>query len=317
VPPSRLRELSHGDVQPDWLDPDADHPPTQYVRGWHLGTQSARDAWIAASRVYLNSVDSLDAIALPTSSGLACHPDPWCALRSALLEVVERDAVMVTWLTRARSRPIRAALRWNAGSGRAVRFDRAVEDYRLYLLDSPLGIPVVLGVAFGAAGQPGAAVGAAADIDLARACRRALVEAAQTFHYATMLLAQGRPVPARAAEISDLDDHVAYYLPTENRTAFDFLDACAGEPVAVDLDAVATNDTPETDVRQVLKAAERGGHACYAADATAPDVREAGLWVVRAIIPDLFPLIVGTNLHRRHRRLSPTGPLNPHPHPFP
>jgi ribosomal protein S12 methylthiotransferase accessory factor len=317
LPRSRLRELAGGDVEPDWLDASADHAPTQYVPGWRLSPQGTSTAWIGASRVYLSSVDPLDVIALPTSSGLACHPDPWVALRSALLEVIERDAVMVTWLTRAVTRPIRSELRWRSASGRVVRFDRAVEDYRLYLLSSPVGIPVVFGVAYGTTGQPSAAVGAAADIDLARACRRALVEAAQTFHYATMLLAQGRYVPACAAEIMDLDDHVAYYLPAARRSAFDFLDAQCGKPIDVDLDDRVAPERPEADVRAVIAAADRSALACYAVDATAPDVRESGLWVIRAVIPDLFPLVVGPQRHLRHCRLSAAASLNPDPHPFP
>jgi ribosomal protein S12 methylthiotransferase accessory factor len=71
--------------------------------------------------------------------------------------------------------------------------------------------------------------------------------------------------------------------------------------------------------------------SAYAADVTAPDIREAGLHVVRVVCPELCPLDVihrarflgGTRLYRAAHaagllphELAP-GDLNPDPHPFP
>jgi ribosomal protein S12 methylthiotransferase accessory factor YcaO len=122
---------------------------------------------------------------------------PVAGVRSGLLEVIERDAVMVSWLTLARPRPLQTSLRWRSDNGIDIRFDLAVEDYRLYLLHSPAGIPVVFAVAHGGRNQPPVAVGAAAHLDLVLACRKALIEAQQTFSWARHMLAQRRPVPSR------------------------------------------------------------------------------------------------------------------------
>ena len=315
---ARARELAGQPlVEPDWLPGQNDNGPLRWARGSLLrAVGPAEPAWVAASRVYLDDTDEAGRVAIPTSTGLACHSDPWRALQSALLEVIERDAVMITWLTRGNVTPLESGLQWIGHRGNAVRFDRAVERYQLYLLDSPTRLPVVFAVAFGAAGQPGAAVGAAAHLDLASACRKALVEAHQTMHWAAHMMTDGR-VRGGDAELHDLDDHVAHYLDHRRARAFDFLRRPAGEAWSVSIDELPPAIDPEAGCRRLIARAATAGLDCFAVDVTAPEVRSAGLWVVRAVIPGLYPLVVGTRSRPDHPRLRADVPVNPDPHPFP
>jgi ribosomal protein S12 methylthiotransferase accessory factor len=327
VPGSRLRraapaELTGPVVPPLWLAGHGAHGrPISWVPGWQLrGAGPAEPAWLAASRVYLAHQDDAGQVAMPTSTGLACHADPWRALYAALLEVIERDAVMISWLARTGARPLRASLRWTAPRGNAVRFDRAPEQYRLYLLDSPTGAPVVFAVARGAQGQPGAAVGAAAHPSLPHACRKALVEAHQTMQWATHMLAEGRTPAPSADQVHDLDAHVAYYLDPARVDAFAFLDGdgAAPEPAEyVELAQLPVLPDPESACRRLVADVIAAGLDCYAADVTAPEVRAAGLWVIRAVVPGLYPLLVGTGPRPDHPRLPADASVNPDPHPFP
>jgi ribosomal protein S12 methylthiotransferase accessory factor len=324
VPRSRLRRARADEltgvrtVAPLWLAGQRRQGPINWVLGARLRPDAAaQPAWVAASRVYLAHDDSAGTVATPTSSGLACHADPWQALYSALTEVIERDAVMITWLTRSRPTPLPTALHWTARDGNAVRFDRAPEKYLLYQLDSPAGIPVVFAVARGAEGQPGAAVGAAAHLSLAHACRKALVEAHQTMQWASHMLAEGRARPPSAQHISDLEGHVAYYLAPSRARAFDFLDGPGPTPRSVDLAKLPAQPDPETACRELVARLAAAGLDCYAVDVTAPEVRAAGLWVVRAVVPGLYPLLVGTGVRPEHPRLAADAPVNPDPHPFP
>jgi ribosomal protein S12 methylthiotransferase accessory factor len=225
--------------------------------------------------------------------------------------------VMLTWLTRAKVTPLQTGLRWLGQRGNAVRFDRAVERYELYLLDSPTRVPVVFAVAFGAEQQPGAAVGAAAHLDVVEACRKALVEAHQTMHWATHMMTDGRTRASDGAALRDLDEHVAYYLDHAHVDAFDFLHRGSGPPEVVDLEAPPDGVDPESACRQVLARAEEAGLECFAVDVTSPEVRAAGLWVIRAVVPGLYPLLVGTGHRPDHPRLRADDPVNPDPHPFP
>jgi ribosomal protein S12 methylthiotransferase accessory factor len=345
VPATRIRRMNRivaqqldiPAVPPDWCgqaaEPADDATPLDWVLGRQLqpnGTSSP--AWLPAHRVYLNGVDCDAGVGTATSNGLACHVEPWRALGTALLEVIERDAVMVSWHTRTPGRRIEVEQRWQPGGGPELRFDRAVECYALYLLDSPVDVPVVLAVARGAVGQPAVAVGAAAALDPGTAARKALVECTQTFAWARLMLAQGRSIP-EADELTDLEHHVAHYLHPARRTAFDYLDGAdsvtlpggLAEPSALarppDIgtaaDSAAATVLARQQVLTLLGRAHRAGLQCYCVDVTAPDVRSVGAWVIRVVVPGLYPLTVGGEHRRDHPRVAGRFPASPVPHPFP
>lgn len=323
IPRSRLRfaraaELGGDVVGPAWLRAPGDVAVT-WVPGTRLSAVGCgAPAWVAASRVYLQHVHDPAPVVAATSTGLASHPDPWQALHAGLLEVIERDAVMMTWLTRAPATPLRTPLRWRTDRGAHIRFDRAIERYFLFRLASPVDVPVVFALALGGQGQPGLAVGAAASLDLARACRSALIEAAQTLRWAATMLASGRGVVQDPAAFEDFDDHVAYYLDPSRRGAVDFLLESDLPPMDVELDTARPQLDPEDTARTVLRHLSAAGLASYAVDVTAPDVRSAGVWVVRALVPDLYPLLLGAATRRpAHPRLAAEVPVNADPHPFP
>jgi ribosomal protein S12 methylthiotransferase accessory factor len=324
VPVSRLRRARVDELggapaaEPEWLDRRAAEHRVRWVPAHRLrATEPGEAAWAAASRVYLSGPDDPAPVAVPTSTGLACHVDPWQALYAGLLEVIERDAVMTSWLLQSPVTPLQSRLQWTAEGGGRIHFDRAVEEYRLVLLPSPVDVPVVLGLGFGADGQPAVAVGAAADLDLVRASRRALIEAHQTFLWATHMVASGDPPPSDPAAIDDLDEHVAYYLDRGRLSAFDFLRRPAAAPVPVDLDDLRPSGDSEQRCRELIGSIADAGLDCFAVDVTSPDVREAGLWVVRAIIPALYPLLVGTTHAPEHPRVPRDLVPDRDPHPFP
>jgi ribosomal protein S12 methylthiotransferase accessory factor len=221
---------------------------------------------------------------------------------------------MTAWVRQEPVHRLAARLRWPTPGGE-LRFDRAIESYELYSLPSPAQVPVVLAAAYGAEGQPPVAVGAAADPDPVRAARRALVEARQTFDWATRMVAAGTPVPADPAALDDLAEHVAYYLDPARLAAFDFLRAAPVGP-APDLGAPAPRQDPEQECRELVARLAAAGLASFAVDVTSADVRAAGLWVVRAIVPGLYPLIVGRHAPD-HPRLPREAVLARDPHPFP
>ena len=350
VPSSRLYRARTSDVEengavpvapPEWRNRPVHEPPTSWVPGWRLrpsvsshggddapepGTGTARPiaeaAWLAASRVYLDDIDTDCGVVPPTSTGLAAHPDPWQALRSAMCEVVERDAVMRTWLTRGPTRPV-TAFGLSGQRSAPVDFSNTVEDYRTFALPAAGSVPTVLGVALGRSGQPPVAVGAATAPDLAAATRKALTETAQTMRWAASMRAEGRVV-ASADGLTDLDDHVAYYLDPSRRPAFDFLLAGGGRPIPVDLagsDAGADDtddaDLARRDVSRLVAALDADGFAVFCADVTCPEARAVGIWVIRAVVPGLYPLFVGATPLPEHPRVPLASVVNPDPHPFP
>lgn len=327
APPSRLRlcradELTGAEVPPveQWRllgssSPDGLHDvdagdELHWVLATNLMTGAA--AWLPAHRVFLADVDDPVRYPLATSTGLACHVDPWRALLTALLEVVERDAVLAGWSRRTPGESIDWAPENAADAEYRARFDSALETYHLIRMPGPTAIPAVFAVALGADGQPPVVVGAAARLTEAEACRRALTEARQGVEWALLMRTDGTPVPA-ADQLTQLEDHVRYYLDPARLGAFDFLDL--GDPVRTVTGAPGT-PSAEDGVRRVQNALAGAGLTAYACDVTAPEVRRCGGWVVRAIVPGLYPLHVGAAPFAGHLRLHGAD-LNPDPHPFP
>jgi ribosomal protein S12 methylthiotransferase accessory factor len=305
----------------------------RWVRGFSL--PDCRAVWLPSQLVYL-PVLAPDAdetlIGYATSSGVACAPTPEEAILSALFELVERDAFMIVWSNRL-SLPL---LDWS-GDDRLTRLDAryfAATGLRYAAVDlSPFfGIPAALGVVHGVPGQLGAlGVGAGCGPTVEVAWRKALGEAFSVHAHARDAVYEhpdllGRP----AAEIGSFDDHIFYYGSEDRAAAAAFLDASPERRSTASLRPV-----PGADVRAQIEAVVDRlaslGVSSYAVDVTAPDVREAGLSVMRVVCPQLCALDVvdkarflgGRRLYRAaHERGLVPGPLelddlNPDPHPFP
>jgi ribosomal protein S12 methylthiotransferase accessory factor len=278
-------------------------------------------ALVPAQLVYLGWTlrPGEERIAHATSNGLACQVTSAAATFTALLELIERDAFMITWNARL-SLPL---LEWPHNL-RLTAFERRFvrpTGLRVSAVDLSAfwGVPCVLGVARSAiAGDAPFGVGAGAAATIERAVEKALDEAIRVRSWASALRASGR-IPAREA-IREFDDHIQYYAYEEHAAAADFLDASEERR---EIASVAP-------VEGIESITQRGVRA-YAVDVTAPDVRAAGLRVVKVVAPELcaldvvhaFRFLGGRRLYDEPMRLGMRArpllesEINPEPHPFP
>jgi ribosomal protein S12 methylthiotransferase accessory factor len=131
-------------------------------------------------------------------------------------------------------------------------------------------------------------------------------------------------------EIQSFEQHVLWWADPGRADRAAFLDA-SSERRSVDEIPPLEGDDAWSRVEAICRRLARRGLSAYAVDVTAPDIREAGLWVARAVVPELCPLDVvhgirylgGRRLYEapveaglRDRPLDPSE-LNPDPHPFP
>jgi ribosomal protein S12 methylthiotransferase accessory factor len=267
-----------------------------------------------------------------TSSGLACAPTLEEAVLTGLLELVERDAFMLTWHNRL-SLPL---LDWSRDS-ELEWLDRryfAPTGLRYAAVDLSvfLDVPTVLGVVHGAGGRLGAlGVGAASAASVAVAWRKALAEA---FSVQRWVRDQAFEQPERlhgpAAEIRTFDGHTLYYADEQRAERAAFLDASTVRRATSDVAPLEGDGVLERIEALARRLTDRGMTA-YAVDVTSPDVREGGLHVVRVLVPELCPLDVvegarflgGRRMYEAafdagllSHPLEPED-LNPDPHPFP
>jgi len=335
--------------------------PSSMVR-WTAGVdiETGAPAYLPAQLVYLGA-EALEErgevpIGYATSSGMACAPTAEAAILAGLLELVERDAVMLTWYLR-RSPP---RLRWRGNPRLAAVEERcfAPSGLRYVCLDlsEPLAIATVLAVVFGA--EVGVAVGAASAASPEDAWMKAMREAFATYAWANRLR---RRTPAigqvELHRIHSFADHVRFYAEPGNLPLASFLwddhragDHRAGDDRAGDDraandradDARADGDRridelpriedsrPVHQIAAVYRKMRAAGASAYAVDLTTADIRRAGLSVWKVVSPELQPLDVGYGRRflggaRRTAWADRLGAragasldaLNPWPHPFP
>jgi ribosomal protein S12 methylthiotransferase accessory factor len=305
----------------------------RWVRGFRVDDRSP--AYVPAQFVYLawrDLVEDEAHVAYSTSSGLACGETLEDALLRALLELVERDAFMLTWSNRL-SLP-RLVWRGDEDLRELERrhFLPTGLAYDVVDLSSFLDVPTALAIVRDEGRRGPVGVGAASAARVGDAWRKALAEAFSVRSWAAALDAGalGSEFAPDFSDVVSFADHVRFHADPRRAACAAFLGASPSER---DVSSVASLPGTSTAERldAVLERLAAAGVDAYAVDVTAPDVREAGLHVVKAICPQLCALDVahaarflgGERILRAayEAGLAPAplvfDELNPYPHPFP
>ena len=290
-------------------------------------------AWLPAQLIHLVSPSEEPPICRATSSGLACHESAAEATLSALLELLERDAFMLTWKARL-SWPL---LDWS-GDERLLEWERRFmrpTGLRAHAVDMSAVWDVPCCAAIVRSSVPGSApfgVGAAAGLTVERALTKALDEGTRVRTWAKALRGfdpDGRNTPSPGA-IRDFDDHIRFYADPRNADRVAFLD---GSEARRDVGRIRPlrGDTAEERIETICRRLARRFASAYAIDVTSSDIRDAGLTVMRVVSPELCALDVehtaqllgARRLYEEPQRLGfrarvlSEAELNPDPHPFP
>jgi ribosomal protein S12 methylthiotransferase accessory factor len=264
------------------------------------------------------------------STGLACGSTLAEACYKGLMEVIERDAFMLTWHHRIPAETIRLeAIGDLTTRDLLARFSRLPIRVEAFLISVGIEIPTVLVVLTGDQ-RPFHVVGAAADMSAHRALQLALEEAALSFCGLRRLCQQQSAWPSDAgfSDVDDLTTHaVVHAVSEELRGSLDFLRG--GKKVDLG-EYTSLRSSWREDLRISAGIVAKAGYDALAVDLTTVDVDDLGFKVVRAVIPGFQPLDINHN-HRHlggHRlqlmadRLGRTASslhetLNTSPHPFP
>ena len=268
-----------------------------------------REVLVPASLVYLLP---LDGFCQQTSSGLAAGRTVADAGLRALCEVIERDAFLFTWLTQ-RAAP-RLAL--DAAGDAVAEIARwyAARGVTLTAHDlTTTGVPAILARAHDAQGRPPIdLIGLGCGPDPRCAVERAVLEVVQGRHARWHdLAAAGAPTT-----ISTHADHALWYALHDRSGAFAFLGArVAPLPARIG----SADDSAAALLATIVAMLAQAGHEVVIAEITTPDVRSAGMTVVRALVTGLLPIHFGIGNERLgSARLTtfPVASLNRTPHPL-
>lgn len=256
---------------------------------------------------------------LSTSNGLAAGPTTLQALLRAAQELVERDALMITWLHRVSARRVPTP-----GSVREVAepLGADVTVFDLTPAYSPHPVAMVAGTT-PLAGRPRNAVGLACRATFDEAVAKALLEWAQGIAFAGVNAGVRTGVDPVPAVPTGFDDHAVYYTRHPDLwTQLPIWDGPLVEP---------SRTIPVTDHRaqlaDLVRCLDQAGIELLYRDLTTADLAGCGVRAVRVLSPQLAPIhadhrwphLGGTaaDLARRYPWARPAGAFpSDYPHPL-
>ncbi len=281
--------------------PYTDDAELNWVRAHSL--VSGNEIWVPAIAILMDyPVRDLQEYLFPiTSNGLASGPTAHEAVLNALNEVLERDAMLVSWLNQLPGRP-HAAADHPDEDVRTLNTLYARRGVELALVQLPSDTPVsvFMGIAFQREGSgPYATVGLGAHIQPSIAARQAALEVGQvrpSLRRRARLLNPERieELAASPQLVASLEDHALLYTHHSTANAFTFL---FGERAT--WQTGPEMDSAETLAHLIEHFRARDQDVLYF-DLTPPDMRALGVYTARVVLPGYQPIWFG----REERRLG-------------
>lgn len=269
-----------------------------------------------------------------------------CALGSCLeeavfhgiLEVLERDAFLLTWYTRARApridlgtaRDTEVALR---AAAITVENGYTVECYDI---TPDHGVPCVWALARTESAEPSTISAAAAGTSLERAAEGALAELGPMIptvrdHFPTHAQ-RARKLAADGRQVRSMVDHYLVYGVAEAARRLSFLTETTERAVFTPTYPGFNHADLTSDLHALIDRLAAVGLDVVVVDLTTPEHRAGDLRCVKVLVPGAIPMTFGEQnrrtwglprlldpaaVHGRGARVRDHADLNPDPHPFP
>jgi ribosomal protein S12 methylthiotransferase accessory factor len=243
----------------------------------------------------------------PITTGLGLGNSSVEALLAGLYEVIERDALMLSWFSTFE--PLGLAIDEEAFQTLAARAESKELDVTPLLVTQDVDVPVVA-VAVHGDEWPQFALGSDADLDVTSAATSALAEALQNWMELRGMGQEGATEAMGAiGRYASFPDSVRAFVETETVIPSD----SAGPQKVGDGTA---------ELQTVLDRVDDAGLDAYAARTTTRDVASLGFEAVRVLVPEAQPLCFGSMYFGERAREVPadlgfTPDFDRDHHPFP
>ncbi len=300
--------------------------PMRWVRGVSLIDR--RLVWIPAILAYLNisPLSPGERIAMPISTGCAAHISLEKALLSAMCEVIERDAISLTWLQKLPLPRIEFDVIPPRLQNYLARYERGQDQIERFFFDATtdLGVPTVYSLHLSPNNESVAAlVMCSTELDPAIAVTKVMHESASS----RIALQLSRTIPESWDDFIDVFHGAVYMGRRERLSAYEFLLSSPHRRRLSEMPAIGAGAARQDLAGLIQRFRERKMEA-LAVDLTTDEAMRAGMRVVKVIIPALQPLsfsyraryLAHPRLYEAPRRMgyqAHTEPrLNPWPQPF-
>lgn len=256
------------------------------------------------------------------SKGCASHTIPKLALRTALLEAVEADALMIRWYTLAKSRRVILDEPTLCDMIAEIFSDLDVE-----IVPYEYTMPGMPGHAFGVAvlskgtERPTVLLGTGAGLNPGATLYRTLIEAVAIFYMGyngPVLQPRDYLTDIDAHSHTNLDSNVAYWAAAEDRDTkrATMRNMVEGE---VKLSALKNYEsTIDEELSYILGELKNISSYAVRLDITPPELEDAGWSVARVLFPEMVQVSLPSFPYSAHPRLLQFGGIqNQLPHPSP
>lgn len=295
---------------------------------------TGRSYAVPASLVYMQALNGRreDALAGPSSNGLAAGPDLDFALLHAFNECIERDAFLITWMARLPAPEVHFEGTHALATSIHDHYLRYGTKLQVFRMWTDVASHVMLAVALDRTGSgPAAIVGLGCDASPSHALTRAMFEICQS-HSGEAHRYREHPPHGRLKipqDVQSLVDHSAWFTLRENLDGLSFLLDNRQSVRLSELPDYTASNLPQ-QLEQCIASLQQAGCKTLYIDLTTPDIRDFGLRVVRAIATGLQPIhfgwgqerLGGRRLFELPQKLGLAGrilterDLNPIPHPL-
>lgn len=271
-----------------WSAPNID-APIRWVKSICMLTGEVR--WIPAMAVYLHLPFASigERFTVPISTGCALHSDPLIAIRNAILEVIERDAVALTWLQKIRWPKLDMSLLSNSDEVTMALRTNSADEMHLFNATTDLGVPTVYGVSVSPYNpRIRQVVVAVTSWDFDSAVIKLVREAISC----RIALEHRRLERTDPEKFYEVHDGALYMAASDRSSAFDFLldDSLGLRGSAQPARTLKREADGAEAVRWLLGILRDRDMSIYAVNMTSREVSDAGMFCVRVIIPQLMPL---------------------------
>lgn len=288
---------------------------------WNQGRWIGSDkaVWVPSLVTHFNfNAPPQEQFSQVSSNGLAAGQNHSDAAIRATYELIERDAMMLTWYAQLPCQRLKYDSQYQ-GKMRIMIDDLTSKGVtiELYLLDVGIHIPTVVCLALGnGMTTPAASVSLSTHSDINVAMRKALLEQGHVFPYLCSLMGPNHKIPRHVSEVQTLEDHAAYYFLPDKLPAFDFM----RQPEQYAIDPNQWSYPQVSNERELRQHLINAGVDVAIIDVTSPDVALSPFSVARAVGVHMQPIHFGEQFKRvdnpRLRKLLKGRPVNNNPHPI-
>jgi ribosomal protein S12 methylthiotransferase accessory factor len=282
----RCSKTELADVRCPLVAPDK-KAPIRWIRG--LSLLDGRLVYLPAVMVYLYTgfVTPGERICVQITTGCAAYTSIERAVLAGILEVVERDAISITWLQelslpRIEVDHLPQVIRryWDCYQRSSTQLE-----YAFFDATTDIGIPTVYGLQVSPANKSATTlVSCSAELDPALAVAKVI----RDMGACRIAFRRPRQIPKKWQEFTELFHGAAYMAQASQASAFDFL-LCSEHkrPLSHIRSLDCGND--KQNLQNILEVFRRKKLQVYAVELSTDEALRSGIRVVRVLIPGLQP----------------------------